>query len=277
MPGAMPWRTFVQMKLSFLSPEQHAGYERDGYLLIENFLSPDEVRRAKAGIDRECAARASMTKDADGFNLEKVGDDSMNADATAKGAGIFRKIQGAVFHVPEALEIFTSPKTVKCMRDIIGASVYLHSSKVMFKPANGGAAKPWHQDAAYWKNYEPKQVTVWLALDDATEENGCIWAIPGSHHLGLIPHVARELQVEESRIDMAKAVPVPVKPGGLLIFHSLVLHMSKKNTSDKNRCAIICDYDCSPNPCLDLGTRPSAFAHPTLRADGVWPLAEAAV
>lgn len=260
------------MKLSFLSPEQHARYERDGYLLVDHFLSPDEVRRTRAGIDRECAARASMTKDADGFNLEKVGDDSMNLDAAAKGAGIFRKIQGAVFLVPEVLEVFTSPKMVKCMQDIMGPSLYLHSSKVMFKPANGGAAKPWHQDAAYWKNYEPRQVTVWLALDDATEENGCVWAIPGSHHLGLISHVARELQVEESRIDMARAAPVPVKPGGLLIFHSLVLHMSKKNTSDKNRCAIICDYDCSANPCIDARIKPSGFAHPALRADGVWAL-----
>ena len=260
------------MKLSFLSPEQHASYERDGYLLLDHFLSQDEVRRTKAGIDRECAARASMTKDADGFNLEKVDDDSMNADAPAKGAGLFRKIQGAVFHVPEVLGVFTSPKMLKCMQDIMGPNLYLQSSKVMFKPANGGAAKPWHQDAAYWKNYEPKQITVWLALDDATEENGCIWAIPGSHHLGHIPHMSKELQVEESRIDLKKAIAVPVKPGGLLIFHSLVLHMSKKNTSDKNRCAIICDYDCSPNACTDVRSKPATFTHATLRADGVWPL-----
>lgn len=234
------------------------------------------MRRAKEGIARVCAARAAMTKDADGFNLEKINDDSMNPEVAAKGAGVFRKIQGAVFHVSEVLEVFTAPKMIRCMEDIIGGKIYLHSSKVMFKPANGGAAKPWHQDAAYWRNYEPNQVTVWLALDDATEENGCIWAIPGSHRLGLIPHVARELQVEESRIDMAKAVAVPVKPGGLLIFHSLVLHMSKKNLSAKNRCAIICDYDCSPNPCIDVRIKPSAFTHPALRPDGVWPLAAAA-
>lgn len=264
------------MKLAFLSPEQRAAYVRDGYLLLEGFLSPEEVRRTKEGIARVCAARASMTKDADGFNLEKVNDDSMNPEVAAKGAGVFRKIQGAVFHVPEVLDVFTAPKMIRCMEDIIGGKIYLHSSKVMFKPANGGAAKPWHQDAAYWRNVEPNQVTVWLALDDATEENGCIWAIPGSHRLGLIPHVARELQVEESRIDMSKAVAVPVKPGGLLIFHSLVLHMSKKNLSDKNRCAIICDYDCLPNPCIDARIKPPTFAHPGLRSDGVWPLAVAA-
>ncbi len=251
--------------MEYLTNQQFQQFERDGYLVIDGFLTPDEVHRAKADIDRVCRARRAMTRDADGFNLEKKNDDSFNLNAEARQAGLFRKIQGAVFHIPAVREVFTSGKMLDCMEDIMGPDIYYHSSKVMFKSANGGAAKPWHQDAAYWKNYEPKQVTVWLALDDATEENGCIWAVPGSHRLGLVPHVAQELQVEESRIDLAKAAPVPVKSGGLLIFHSLVLHMSKKNTSDKNRCAIICDYDCSPYPCID-GKAPEADSR------GVWLL-----
>ena len=137
-------------------------------------------------------------------------------------------------------------------------------------PPTCGSPKPWHQDAAYWKNYEPNQVTIWMAIDDATEENGCVWAIPGSHKLGLVPHVKTELQVPESELDMTKAAPVPVKSGGLLIFHSLVLHMSKANTSDKPRCAIICDYDPAPNPVID------AKNCPEIGADGVWRLREAA-
>lgn len=156
------------------------------------------------------------------------------------------------------------------MEDLMGPNIYYHSSKVMFKPP-GGSAKPWHQDAAYWRQFDPNQITVWIAMDNATQENGCIWAIPGSHKLGHIPHVKAELQVEESRIDLNDAVPVPVPAGGLLIFHSLVLHQSGKNDSDKTRWAIICDYDCLPNGAHDLhGT-----IMPGLREDGVWPLREA--
>ncbi len=256
--------------MKHLSPRQLEQFQRDGYLVVEDFLPPAEVQRVKVDIDRVCHERRSMTRDADGFNLEKANDDSLDANAEAKRAGMFRKIQGAVFCIPAVKEVFASTKMLDCMEDIMGPNIYYHSSKVMFKPANGGAAKPWHQDAAYWKNYEPSQVTVWIAMDDATEANGCVWAIPGSHKLGLIPHVAKELQVEESRIDMKKATPVPVQPGGLLIFHSLVLHMSKKNTSDNNRCAIICDYDCGPNPSIDGKNEET-------NADGIWPLRTAKV
>lgn len=236
--------------MKFLTKQQYDQFSTLGYLVINDFLSADEVRKTMCGIERVCSGRASMASDADGFNLEKV-DDDISSDAPAKKSGMFRKIQGAVFHVPEVRAIFASEKILNCMEDLMGTPIYYHSSKVMFKPANGGAAKPWHQDAAYWKQFEPRQITVWIALDDATEENGCVWAIPRSHKLGLIPHVSKELQVEESRIDLSKAAPVPVRSGGLLIFHSLVLHMSKKNLSDKNRCAIICDYDCLPNPAQD--------------------------
>jgi phytanoyl-CoA hydroxylase len=237
--------------MKFLTPLQFQQYERDGFLVIDNFLTPLEVTRTKEDIDRVCKERSQMTKDADGFNLEKIGDESLNKDAQAKQAGMLRKIQGAVFHVAAVRDVFISKKMLDCMNDVVGPNLYYHSSKIMFKPANGGAPKPWHQDAAYWKEKDPNQVTVWIAIDDATEENGCVWAIPGSHKLGHIPHVHAELQVEESKIDPSKAIPVPVRAGGLLIFHSLVLHMSKKNTSDKNRCAIICDYDCMPYAPMD--------------------------
>jgi phytanoyl-CoA hydroxylase len=265
--------------MKYLSQEQHARFQNDGYLVIENFLGPHELADVKADIERVCREHATMMKDQGGFNLEKEGGDAFDHTKAALRPGMLRKIQGAVFYVPGVQRVFTSKKMVDCMEDIMGPNIYYHSSKVMFKPARGGSPKPWHQDAAYWKNYEPNQVTVWIAIDDATEENGCVWALPGSHKLGLVPHVSRELQVPESEIDPKKAVPVPVKPGGLLIFHSLVLHMSKANTSDKSRCAIICDYDPSPNPCIELRLLddPEAKRPATIRGDGVWPLRESRV
>lgn len=251
--------------MRYLTPKQYEQYERDGYLVIADFLSAQQLQAVRTEIARVQEEQAGLTRDTGGFNLEKVGGDTFNVDAPALRPGMLRKIQGAVFYLASVKEVFTTGKMLDCMEDIMGPELYYHSSKVMFKPANGGAAKPWHQDAAYWRQFAPKQVTVWIAIDDATEENGCIWAIPGSHKLGLIPHVAKELQVPESRLDLTQAVPVPVRAGGLLIFHSLVLHMSKANTSDKPRCAIICDYDCLPNPAQD-----------SRGAVGVWPLRSAA-
>lgn len=262
------------MKLKYLSPQQMDQFHRDGYLVVPNFLTAQELAAVNNDIERVCGEHATMNKDSGGFNLEKVGGDAFDQTKNALRPGMLRKIQGAVFYVPAVQDVFTSHKMLDCMEDIMGPNVYYHSSKVMFKPARGGSPKPWHQDAAYWANYEPNQVTVWIAIDDATEENGCVWAIQGSHKLGLVPHVHKELQVPESEIDLKKAVPVPVRSGGLLIFHSLVLHMSKANTSDKSRCAIICDFDPSPNPCIELRLLgdPEAKRPSSIREDGVWPL-----
>lgn len=256
--------------MKYLTQEQYERFKQNGYLVIDDFLTPEETARTRNGIDKVCQEHAEMTKDADGFNLEKVGGNSMSATGEAIKPGLFRKIQGAVAHIPEVADVFASGKMLNCMEDLMGPNIYYHSSKVMFKPP-GGSAKPWHQDAAYWRQFDPNQITVWIAMDNATEENGCIWAIPGSHKLGHIPHVKAELQVDESRIDLNDAVPVPVPAGGLLIFHSLVLHQSAKNDSDKTRWAIICDYDCLPNGAHDLRD----WTPPGMREDGVWPLREA--
>ncbi len=251
--------------MKYLTPEQNQRFEQDGFLVIEDFLSPAEVEATREGIARVCEEKSQLTEDEGGFNLEKIGGGA-SATGEAVAAGRLRKIQGAVFEVPAVRDVFTSEKMLDCMEDLMGSPIYYHSSKVMFKPARGGSAKPWHQDAAYWREYESKQITVWIAIHDASEENGCVWAIPGSHKLGLIPHVKAELQVEESRIDLEEAVPVPVPAGGLLIFHSLVLHSSQKNESDQPRWAVICDYDCTPNPAIDAKGRAPAGA------DNLWPL-----
>jgi ectoine hydroxylase-related dioxygenase (phytanoyl-CoA dioxygenase family) len=258
----------------YLTAEQFQQFSDEGFLVVDAFLDSEELQAVRRDIKEVCEARADMTRDDEGFNLEKIeGETSTDHRASAKQAGLFRKIQGAVFHVPALKDVFTSDKMLDCMQDLMGSDIYYHSSKVMFKPA-GGSAKPWHQDAAYWKDYLPNQITIWIAIDDATVENGCVWAIPGSHKLGHIPHARQELQVEESRIDLGRASPVPVMSGGLLIFHSLVLHMSHKNESDKPRCAIICDYDPEPNPAVDRpqNSAENGGAVTGLDENGVWPL-----
>jgi hypothetical protein len=254
--------------MKHLTPGQHERFQQDGFLVIPGFLPELEVARVESGIARACAASGAVDRDHGGFNLEKEGDDSFNSEARAKRPGMMRKIQGAVFEVPELMDVFCGGRLLDCMEDLMGPEVYYHSSKVFFKGARGGCPKPWHQDAAYWANYESRQITVWIAIHDADASNGCVRAIPGSHRLGLIPHVAAELQVPESRIDLAKAAPVPVPRGGLLIFHSLVLHMSQRNESDRDRWAIICDYDCLPNPCIDH----HGHLHPAMDERKVWPL-----
>jgi len=261
--------------MKYLSDAQYQQFQADGYLVVPSFLTPDDLRGVRDDIQGILDANANLETDSHGLNLEKVDGRTFEEDAKVAGPGRVRKITPCIALVPTAGRIFTGGKMLDCMEDVMGADIYYHSSKAMLKPARGGSAKPWHQDAAYWRDYGSNQVTIWIAIHDSTEENGCVWAIPGSHKHGIIPHIKRELQVEESWIDLTKAVPVEVPAGGLLIFHSLVLHMSHTNHSDRPRWAIICDYDCLPNPALDLGN----WRSPDQREDGVWPLrvSEAAI
>ncbi len=259
--------------MKYLNPDQIARFDHDGFLVIDGFLDPDEVARVEAGIARVASGVGGIVRDQGHFNLEKVGDASFDQQAAPKRPGMLRKIQGAVFAVPEVREVFTGPRMLDCMEDLLGPAIHYHSSKVMFKPARGGAPKPWHQDAAYWTQFASKQITVWIAIHDADVGNGCVWAIPGSHHLGLIPHGEVELQVRDAQIDLATAAPVPVRRGGLLIFHSLVLHMSKRNESDRDRWCIICDYDPEPNPTQD---ERGGAAFDGMDAQGVWRLRQPA-
>lgn len=259
--------------MKYLTKAQYDRFNQDGYLVIDGFLNPATVKAVEEGIAHRSAKMSTLTSDQGAFNLEKVGDDSFNRQASAKRPGMLRKIQGAVLEVPAIRDVFTSPKMLDCMEDLMGPDIYYHSSKVMFKPAGGGAAKPWHQDAAYWTQYASNQITVWIAIHDSNAENGCVWAIPGSQKLGIIPHSEVELQVTEAQIEVAKAIPVPVKPGGMLIFHSLVLHMSHKNLSQQDRWAIICDYDCMANPIIESWEDRNL---PGVDNKGVWPLRQSA-
>lgn len=252
--------------MTYLRPDQHAAFARDGYLLLDGFLDRATVAAVEAEIAALARAAAGLVGDRGGLNLEKVGDAHAIAGAVAKRPGMLRKIQGAVFELPAVRQVFCQGRLVGVMAEVLGGRPYYHSSKVMLKPAGGGAAKPWHQDAAYWQQYSAEQITVWIAIHDADQENGCIWAIPGSHRLGLLEHHEVELQVRDSALDLGQAVPVPVRAGGLLLFHSLVLHKSERNSSSRDRWAIICDYDRNPNPSIDLPAGSGFGEH------GVWAL-----
>ncbi len=252
-----------------LTTEQRTAYDRDGYVVIDGFLTANSIAAAKADIAALLDRVRSQTVDQGGVNLEKVGDASLDWGAAVKRPGMVRKVQGAVFELPAVRSILCGPQMIAAAAACIGPVVHYHSSKAMLKPARGGAPKPWHQDAAYWPDDATDQVTAWIALDDAGIDNGCVWAIPGSHQLGLLPHQGKELQIEAAKIAADRAVPVPVRPGGLLLFHALVLHMSHRNDSDRDRWALIGDYDPRPNPALDAqGRRVEGMDE-----RGVWRLA----
>ncbi len=237
--------------MKVLTAQQSEFYKEQGYVIIEDFLSPSELGHLRGALDRLVEEKAkNLDKDEGGFNLEKARTDSEANPfrGPVLAPGLLRKIQEITKYSPEFLAFSESDKMLNLVEDLIGSNIYYHSSKIMFKPARHGGCKPWHQDYAYWASTKPEQVTCWIALDDATPENGCMQLIPGSHKGGLVKHTRSELQVDAKALPLEKVKVAPMKAGSLLAFHVLTFHYSGPNTSDKGRRALIVDYDPNRRP-----------------------------
>jgi phytanoyl-CoA hydroxylase len=126
------------------------------------------------------------------------------------------------------------------MQDLIGPDIKLFRDALMMKPPRHGSAKPYHQDSAYWQIDPPDLVSAWIALDDATLENGCMRVIPGSHRWGVVEHRhLQDYQVDEAALDTSTEVAVSLNAGGCLFFHSLLLHATAPNSSPYPRRSMI--------------------------------------
>ena len=116
------------------------------------------------------------------------------------------------------------------------------------KPAKDGAATPWHQDEAYWDPaYEHRGLSIWIPLQPATLENGCMQFVPGSHHLGVQPHQlinpdSHGLELQSLEL-VEEAVACPLPPGGATIHFSRTLHYAGPNTSTEPRRALIMGFN----------------------------------
>lgn len=125
--------------------------------------------------------------------------------------------------------------------------------QVQYKPPRTGGATAWHQDHPYWPVLQPADlVSAWVALDDADEENGCMWMVPGSHLWG--PHKGGTIGTDAATFaplpDRAllpagadpMPVPCPVRRGHVLFHHCLTWHGSPPNRSDRGRPAVAVHY-----------------------------------
>jgi hypothetical protein len=139
---------------------------------------------------------------------------------------------------------------------ILDGEVYHYHSKMIMKDAKVGGAWTWHQDYGYW--YEngvlfPLLTSVFIAVDPATKQNGCMQVIPYSHNLGRIDHVLTGDQAgaDMSRVDeILKRLPleyVEMDPGDALYFHPNLLHRSDQNRSENPRWSMICCYNAARN------------------------------
>jgi hypothetical protein len=203
-----------------LTDAQLQAYQRDGFLLVEHLFSPQEMQKWKDRVVQ------------------------LLNDSTYKGKSGVQ----VWFHdqlPPDLLGLMTDDRVVQILRQIIGENVEFLSVKTAFKSASTRFATPWHKDRFYW--FGAEKISVWLALDDATVENGCLKLIPGTHKQEFQRRDVKDDQSFERRIldtDVAglPVVTVPVQRGGALFFSDATVHGSHPNEQGVDRWSFISTY-----------------------------------
>jgi len=170
-------------------------------------------------------------------------------------------------------QFLSHPVFADVCRQLLGPTVFQSWNQMIFKsPAAKSADFAWHQDG-YYGAYNPDgtdkegadnislkgNITFWLALTPATIQNGCLWALPGEHKEGLLPHRWNEERREWSgTYDTSGEVPAEMGPGQMLVFTRLTPHRSGPNTTDQPRIGYQIGYGVEPGaydqiPFLDDG------------------------
>lgn len=151
---------------------------------------------------------------------------------------------------PWSNKLMRTPAVLDVVQDLLGPNLLCFSTTLFIKePASPGFVS-WHQDGTYTGIVPNDDLTVWIALADASEEAGCMQVIPGSHKLGQLPHqdthaadnlLSRGQQVSQE-IDTGKAVGMPLKLGEMSVHHALLLHGSGANNGGDRRIGYTARY-----------------------------------
>ena len=146
--------------------------------------------------------------------------------------------------------LVSHPAILDAVEDLIGPDLLVYTSTWFIKEADSPAIAAWHQDATYFGLRPHVHVTAWLALTDATADNGCMEFLPGSQRRGQLPHragvvaasVNRAGQAVTLEIDDAPAVHAPLRAGEFSLHHTLCLHRSQPNRSPGRRIGLAISY-----------------------------------
>ncbi len=218
-----------------LTQEQIDAYDKDGYVVLNDVFSPNEIAAMQSDAEMLATDRAHM----DANIFEKDGKTLRAAWAPEIDSEVYQKV-------------YQSPRVLGAVKQLMGDDVFLYQSRLNYKRPKSGDLFQWHQDYQAWKtdtipNGDPRAIlTVLITLDDTTEQSGPLTFIPGSQKVGPIePFYDTETtsyplyMIDDAKMDaMFKGEPEfqCLGPAGtVVIFAATLVHMSEKNRSENGR------------------------------------------
>ena len=207
-------------------------YRRDGYVILPGVLDEALVGATRSETTAICRGRRGL------FDGMPTADGQQNTTADTSDDDVLR--QYLCVHFPHKLSALMEGlarhrDVVSVLTTLIGPNVKMMQSMLFIKAA-GKPGQAWHQDETHIPTRDRSLTAAWLALDDATVDNGCLWVLPGSHRAGVL-HPVRDQ--DDPRFDCtqeahgftdADAVPVEVPAGTAVVFNGYLLHRSLPNT-----------------------------------------------
>jgi phytanoyl-CoA hydroxylase len=223
-------------------------YHEQGFLVIENAIDLQVINDTLGAIE-DLLDGANTTFESCYFegwakdNLEKLTRDER--------ARALRKLMNFCEMDKRSMALAEHQGIKELVTRLIGSPIKLIQDMALMKMP-GGREKPWHQDHAYFNvPLESRVIGVWIALDEATLDNGCMRIWPRRHREGPVTHFKRrDWQICDADILDQPVVAVPLKPGGVLLFDSLLPHGTPANNTDQTRRAMQLHF--APTDAIDI-------------------------
>ncbi len=240
-----------------LDPDQIAFFKENGYLQIERITTDAEIEWLRDVYDELFVRKEGQYWDLAG----KMGH---------KGESDLPQIVGPEETYPQLLETVYVRNTRRVARQLLGVGddveldVFGH---MILKPPRHGAETPWHQDEAYWPaGYRYEGLSVWMPLDDATVENGCMQFVPGTHNHRVVQHrhinddpTVHGLVTDQVQPEGAVACPIPA--GAATVHHCRMLHYAGPNRTGSPRRVYIQSFTAPVEKLEGVEERPWLVEH----------------
>ena len=218
---------------SRLTEDEVAFYHENGYVIPKGFRLPGDVlTRMRSAYDQLIERNAQVPE----FDPDFV----IGPHWTAPGS---QGIQGD----PEWLDFARNTEITALLAHVAGPDLILWGATLFGKPAGTGKETPWHQDGDYYPIEPLETVSAWIAIDDATVENGCMRYIPGSHkerrifphHWDENPDLTLTQVIDDEYAPEDKAVDAVLEAGQIIIHDVYMVHGSRANKSAKRRAGYV--------------------------------------
>jgi len=220
-----------------LAEEQVTFFRENGYVGGMNVLTDEQVEALR----EDLAAIVEPSHPGRSLFYEFHSNESHDA------ATVLFHALGAWRITPAFHDILWNPAFLAPASQLLEGPVRFWHDQLFSKPARHGGVVAWHQDYSYWTRTKPMaHLTCWIALDDSTVDNGCLYYVPGSHRWDLLPITGLTGNMDEIRTVLSPAqlerfrpVPCEVKRGHCVLHHPLMVHGSYENRTDGPRRATL--------------------------------------